>query len=233
MLPPLWAPSLPLPPSMCWQEQGTCRRLCPLHFGVVPSTLTHLHQPGWRLCRWCKHIFVPSAKHVNSRGPFSGSLASRALQSARPRAVSVPPAGCESRAGASTPYWTSRACPRTDLLSGLPPSRRHCAREDSSSTNTCLRHLILALRSFSSHALFPMQLFPRVLLLWVLCPGRGSHPAARARRGSFQPLSGSCGSSPGRAPCFGGDFPRGKQTHLESEPETGTPSGSLQNSVSG
>lgn len=182
---------------MCWQEQGTCRRLCPLHFGVVPSPLTHLHQPGWRFCRCCKLIFVPSAKPVNSRGPFSGSLASRALQSAQPRAVSVPPAGCESRAGASTPRCTSRAPPRTGLLPGLPPSRRHRVWEDSSSTNTCLRHLILALRSFSSHTLFPVQLFPQVLVLWVLCPGRGSHAAARARRGSFQPLSGSCGSSPG------------------------------------
>lgn len=47
------------------------------------------------------------------------------------------------------------------------------------------------------------------------------------RRHMRGPFSGSL------APCFGGDFPRGKQTHLESEPETGTPSGSLQNSVSG
>lgn len=107
LLPPLWALPQPLPPATCQQEQGTCWRLCPLHFGIVPPPLTHLRQPGWRW-RWCcKQIFAASAKQVNSPDPFSGLTCP---QSPQPRAVRVPLAGCEGRGGVRAPR-TSRADP--------------------------------------------------------------------------------------------------------------------------
>lgn len=146
-----------------------------------------------------------------------------------------PLAGCESRAGVSAPRCTRWAraeplgMPQPRLLLERPPSRSPRALGDSSPPSTCPHHLASALPGSPAHILFPMQPFPRVLLLWVLRPGRGSPPVMRllpAPLGKLRP-------QPQPSTLLGGDHPRGNQTHPESEPKVGPPSSSLQNYLLG
>lgn len=62
-----WALPQLLPPCNAGSNRGL-ESLSP-SFWYCPSPLTHPHQPGWRSCG-CKHIFVASAKHMNSWDPF-------------------------------------------------------------------------------------------------------------------------------------------------------------------